>query len=124
MERKTHAITPQKEATAFSRFQGGDLQGQHVDIQVSFYCCSPFSFKITFDKLLSDQISSSDISLLITSKSEKNSIQTLHRNHDHMLRSSEKNLSGKEVYGLYLKSSVLFSGICFGCFNVFYVQNS
>ena len=35
MERKNQAITPQNEAAVVSRFQGGDLQGQHGDIQVS-----------------------------------------------------------------------------------------
>ncbi|XP_027162257.1 uncharacterized protein LOC113762837 isoform X1 [Coffea eugenioides] len=33
LERKNQAITPQNEAAVVSRFQGGDLQGQHVDIQ-------------------------------------------------------------------------------------------
>lgn len=36
MEKKNHAVTPQKEAAVVSRFQCGDLHGQQVDIQLSF----------------------------------------------------------------------------------------
>ncbi|KAL3515418.1 hypothetical protein ACH5RR_022320 [Cinchona calisaya] len=41
LERKNKAITPKREAAVVSRFQGGDLQGQHVDIQKGIASLKP-----------------------------------------------------------------------------------